>query len=347
MAIRNFIYAENEENLSFLPKEPSHGLGNCSFSVSVNTDPFSVDAKPSLKLAEDTIDSGDSSKPEDDTPFLTFSNDDEGLPNVFKLKYANACHLKISSITPPAWKNHLDNHIDIELSDLRDRCYARQDFLDNAVNSRSRVLLQVIEKIKGECDMMKQRNIAWEECGEELRSKCEAVMTDFKKNPTVVAMREKMYTLSIEAKEHKANLNRMLWQSQKWAGYHISLSALESKVASPKADKARLKAVEASLKKEVDDVKRDKIEVVLKVVPYAALKLVHSDELCRLVGKLVSSAFLYRRCDAFEQVADMKAPFDLLKVKGYRPSYKNEHTQAGNELATASFSWLSEFIVDG
>nr|GEU33890.1 hypothetical protein [Tanacetum cinerariifolium] len=220
MAFRNFIYAENEENLSFLPKEPSYGLGNGSLSVSVNTDPLSVDAEPSLKLAEDTVDSWGSYKPE--------------------------------------------------------------DFLDNAVNSRSQELLQVIEKIRGEFTVMKQRE---GEC-EELRSKCEAAMTDFEKNPTVVAIREKMSTLSIKAKVHKANLDRM-------------------------ADKARLEAVEASLKKEVDDVKRDKM-----------------------------------RCDAFEQVADMKEPFDLLKVKGYCPSYKKEHTQAGNELATASFPWLSEFVAD-
>nr|GEW82118.1 hypothetical protein [Tanacetum cinerariifolium] len=268
MAFRNFIYDENEENLSFLPKEPSHGLGNGSLSVSVNTDPLSVDAEPSQKLAEDMVNSGDSSKPEDGTPFLTFSKDDE------------------------------------------ERKKARE-----------------------------------EEC-EELRSKCEAAMTDFEKNPNVVAMREKMSTLSIDAKEHKANLDRMLLESQKWAGYHVSLLALKSKVASLEADKARLEAVEASLKKEVNDVKRHKMEVVLKVVPYAALKFIDSDELCWLVGKLISSAILYRRCDAFEQVADMKEPFDLLKVKGYHPSYKKEHTQAGNELATASFSWLSEFVAD-
>ncbi|GKG59513.1 hypothetical protein Tco_0605164, partial [Tanacetum coccineum] len=30
------------------------------------------------------------------------SNDDKGLPNVFQLKDATACHLKISAITPPA-----------------------------------------------------------------------------------------------------------------------------------------------------------------------------------------------------------------------------------------------------
>nr|GFA28202.1 hypothetical protein [Tanacetum cinerariifolium] len=177
---------------------------------------ISVDAEPSLKLFEDTVDSGGSSEPE--------------------------------------------------------------DFLENAVNSRSRELLQVIEKIRGECVVIKQRERAREEKCEELRSKCEAAMTDFEKNPTVVGMRD--------------------------------LSALESKVASLEVDKARLKAVEASLKKKVDDVKHDKMEVVLKVVPYAAMELVHNDEL------------------------------------GYRLSYKKEHTQAGNELATTTFPWLSEFVAD-
>ncbi|GJW73227.1 hypothetical protein Tco_0132597 [Tanacetum coccineum] len=393
MAFRNFIYAKNEEDLSFLPNEPSPGFGTGSPSVSMNTESSSVDAEPSLKLTEDTADSGGSPKPEvfvvhlgsaatgikdkrcktrggssrphvkrklapwslsshatrvktssfkDDTPFLTVSDEDEGLPDVFELKDANACHLKISTIIPPSWKNHLDNHMDVELLDLHDRCYDRQAFLDNVVNRRSQELLQVIEKIRGECDVMKERKRA----REELRSKCEAAMTNFEKHPSMVAIREKMSALSTKAKEHKANLDRMLLESQKWAGYQVSLSALESKVASLEAEKARLEAVEASLKKELDDVKRDRMEVVSKVVPYAALELVHSDELGRLVGKLVSSTVLYGRCAAFEQVADMKEPFDLSKVKGYRPSYKKEHTQAGNELVAATFSWLSEFVAD-
>ncbi|GKE51008.1 hypothetical protein Tco_1486164 [Tanacetum coccineum] len=265
----------------------------------MNTEPLSVDAEPTLKLSEDTADSRGSPKPErklapgssfsratraktsslkDDPPFLIVSDDDEGLPDVFELKDANACHLKIFAITPPAWKNHLDNHLDVELLDLHDRCYARQAVVGNDVNKRSRELLQVIEKNKGECDVMKEIKRDWEEEYEELRSKCKASMTDFEKNPIV-------------------------------AGYQVSLSALESKVASLEAEKARLEAVEASLKKEVDDVKRDRIEVVLKV-------------------------------------ADMKEPFDLLKVKGYRPSYKKEHTQVGNDLATATFSWLLEFVAN-
>ncbi|GKD38202.1 hypothetical protein Tco_1258409 [Tanacetum coccineum] len=42
------------------------------------------------------------SSSKDDAPFLTVSDDDEGLPDVLELKDATACHLKISAITPPA-----------------------------------------------------------------------------------------------------------------------------------------------------------------------------------------------------------------------------------------------------
>ncbi|GJZ94515.1 hypothetical protein Tco_0666718 [Tanacetum coccineum] len=87
-------------------------------------------------------------------------------------------------------------------------------------------------------------------------------------------------------------------------------------------------------------------EAVSKVIPYAAMELVRSDEMGSLVGKLVSSAIVYRRCRAFEQVADMNDPFDLSKVKGYRSSYKKDHTQASNDLATATFPWLNEFVED-
>ncbi|GKF68516.1 hypothetical protein Tco_0198195, partial [Tanacetum coccineum] len=58
-------------------------------------------------------------------------------------------------------------------------------------------------------------------------------------------------------------------------------------------------------------------EVVSKVVPYAAMELVHSDHMGSLVGRLVSSAILYGRCRAYEQVAEMKKPFDLSKFVAY------------------------------
>nr|GEV32466.1 hypothetical protein [Tanacetum cinerariifolium] len=211
-----------------------------------------------------------SSSSTDDVPYLTMSDDDEGLFDVLELKDATACHLKIFAITLPAWKNHLDNHMDVELLDLHDRCYARQAIINNDANRRSCELFHVIEKLRGESDVMKDKERAKEEECEELQAKCEAAITEFEKNPT------------------------------KWEGYQQSLLTLESKVTSLEAEKARLEGVELSLQKEVEELKQD-------------------------------------RREAYEQVADMKEPFDLSKVKRYRSSYKKDHTHANNDLATATF----------
>ncbi|GJX12439.1 hypothetical protein Tco_0204197 [Tanacetum coccineum] len=375
MAFRNFVYAKDEVDLSFLLKEPSLSFSIGSPSVSINIEPLRADEEPILQPAEVTTDYGGSPKPElffvhprseaarikdrkcktrggssrppvkrklasgssnsratraktytskDDVPFLTVSDDDEGLFDIPELKDATACNLKISAITLPAWKNHLDNHMDVKLLDLHDRYYARQAVVDNVVNRRSRELLEVIEKLRGECNVIKERERAREEKSESLRVKCEVAMSDFEKNLTVIALREKISTLSTEVKEHKANLDRMMLESQKWESYQASLLTLESQIASLEVEKAWLEAVKVSLRKEADDVKRDRMEVVSKVVPYAAMELIHSDDL----------------------VAVIKEPFDLSKVKGYHPSYKKEHNQFGNDLATAIFPWLSEFVAD-
>ncbi|GJZ20506.1 hypothetical protein Tco_0557096 [Tanacetum coccineum] len=301
MVFRNFIYAEDDDDLAFLPNEPSPRFGIGLLFASVNTKPPKDVEEHEVQPAEITTNSGESpkahvfvvhpwsvtalikerkcnikggsSKPhvkrklasesssscdvraknsasKDDAPFLSISDDDED---------ASACHLKISAITPPAWKGHLDNQMDLELLNLHDRYYLLQAVVDNAVNRRAREFLQV--------------------------------------------------------------------------------NSLE-------ADKARLEAVEASLRGEVEELKQDRRDVVLKVVPYAAKELVHNDELGRLVGKLVSSAITYGRCRAYEQVAAMKEPFDLSKVKGYHSLYQKEHTQASNDFSTATFPWLDEFVAD-
>ncbi|GKC29871.1 hypothetical protein Tco_1037165 [Tanacetum coccineum] len=188
--------------------------------------------------------------------------------------------------------------MDMELLDLHHRCYARQAVVDNAVNKRAHEFLQVIKKMRGEADVIKAKE----------RS----------------LLREKISSLTTDVKEHKGNLDRMMLESQKWTGYQVTVSTLESKVDSLEAEKARLEAVEASLHRE----------------------LVHSDELGRLVGMLVSSAITYGRCRVYEQVAAMKEPFDLSKAKGYRSSYKKKHTQASNDFATTTFPWLDEFVAD-
>ncbi|GKB84193.1 hypothetical protein Tco_0956465, partial [Tanacetum coccineum] len=323
VAFRTFIYTEDDEDLSVLPKEPSSGFDTGSPSVSVNTEPLKADEKLVIQPAKVTTDSRKSSKPElfvvhpgsvasrikdrkcktsggssrppikrklapgsltsCATRAKTYSLKDDSLldslPDVLKLKDATACHLKISAII---W---------------------------TTIWMRSRELLQVIKKLRGKFDVMKDREKAKEEECEELRAKCEADMTEFEKNP-------------------------------------ISLSTLESKVNSLEAEKARLGDVEVSLRKEVEELKQDRREVVSKVIPYAAIELVHSHDMGSLVGRIVSFAILYGSCRAYEQVADMKEPFDLSKVKGYLSSYKKDHTQANNDLATVTFPWLDKFVAD-
>ncbi|GJR87153.1 hypothetical protein Tco_0211164 [Tanacetum coccineum] len=171
----------------------------------------------------------------------------------------------------------------------------------------------LVEKLRGKVDVMKDKERAREEEYEELQAKCKAIMTEFEKNPIVVALPDKISTLSTKIKEHKVSLDRMMLESQKWASYQQSLLTLESKPTSLETEKERLEAVEVSLRKEVEELKHDRREVVSKVVPYAAMKLVHSDHMGSLVGRLVSSAILYGRCRAYEQVAEMKEPFDLSK----------------------------------
>ncbi|GJZ71415.1 hypothetical protein Tco_0635266 [Tanacetum coccineum] len=289
MAFRNFVYAKDEEDFSFLPKEPSPGFGTSSPSASVNIKPLRADDEPVLQPAECKTRGGSSRSPvkkklafgssnsratraktstlKDDVPFLIVSDDDKGKLLSFEL----------FSIVFAASEVHPVFALFLGLSDVPELKDATA-VVDNAVNRRSRELLEVIKKLKGECD--------------------------------------------------------------------ANLSTLESHIASLEAEKARLKAVEVSLRKEVDDVKQDRMEVVLKVVPYVAMELIHIDDLGSLVGRLVSFAIFYWRCKTFEQVAATKEPFDLSMVKGYHHSYKKEHDQAGNDLDIATFPWLSEFVVD-
>nr|GEX30045.1 hypothetical protein [Tanacetum cinerariifolium] len=306
------MYAKDDEDLSFLPRELSSGFEYCRFWGSLPREEMIVvgsrsvakrskskkcrtngSTKPPLKrrLVQASSSSKDTrqntSPSKAGSPFLTIYNDEEGLLDVLELQNSTSCHLKISNITPPSWRGHLDNQVDAELLDLHDRFYARQAAVDNAVNRRARELL-----------------------------KGEDAMEEFDDNPSVNVLRQKIMSLS------------------------------ESKVASLEAEKAKLEVTEALLCQEVETVKCDRVEVISKVVPYVAIELVHSDEMGKLVAKLVSFVVFYRRCVAFEEVMDMKEPFDLEKVKGYRPSYKKEHIQARNDLATATFPFLSEFAAD-
>ncbi|GJT53732.1 hypothetical protein Tco_0988786 [Tanacetum coccineum] len=114
----------------------------------------------------------------------------------------------------------------------------------------------------------------------------------------------------------QGTLDKMLLESQKWAGYEKNLATLESNVS------------------------------MAKVVPYIDMDLVHSDDMAKLVGRLTTSAIFYGRCAALDEVAKMGKPINLAKIKGYRPTYNKEYTHADNDLATSIFPFLSEATTD-
>ncbi|GJZ76432.1 putative reverse transcriptase domain-containing protein [Tanacetum coccineum] len=262
---KNFIYRDDED-LTFLPKEPSQGFGYSDLREGPKPELFVVhpgsvaarikdrkcktregSSRPPVKrkLAFGSSTSratrAKTSSSKDDATFLTVFDDDEDILSFF-----------LAPIDFASWET-----------------------------GRARE----------------------EEC-ERLRVKCEATMTKFEKNLTVVALQEKIFVLFAE----------------------VSKSIVKSCTFFLRP-KGKLEVVEVSLRKEVKELKQDRREVVSKVVPYVAMKLVHNDEMGSLVGNLVSSAIVYGRCRAFEQVDDMKEPFDLSKVKGYRSSYKKIYTQ--------------------
>nr|GEX67970.1 hypothetical protein [Tanacetum cinerariifolium] len=125
-------------------------------------------------------------------------------------------------------------------------------------------------KMKGEYEVLKEREKVRDKECKELKVKCEAVMADFDNNPAVKVLHEKIADLFID----------------------VSLSTLESKVASLEAEKAKLEATEASLPQEVENVKLDRAEIISKVVPYVAIKLVQSDDMASL-GERPGEAFYY------------------------------------------------------
>ncbi|GKF17556.1 hypothetical protein Tco_0062474 [Tanacetum coccineum] len=65
-----------------------------------------------------------------------------------------------------------------------------------------------------------------------------------------------------------------------------------------------------------------------------------------LVTRLVKASIIHGRCVAFKEVVELKEPLVLKKMLGYRPSSKEEYDRAGDDMANASYPFLTELIVD-
>ncbi|GJZ83589.1 hypothetical protein Tco_0648762 [Tanacetum coccineum] len=75
----------------------------------------------------------------------------------------------------------------------------------------------------------------------------------------------------------------------------------------------------------MDSLRQDRAAVVARVILDAAIKLIRSDEMGVLIARLVKASIIHGRCVAFEEVSELKKPFVLEEMPGYRPSSKEEY----------------------
>ncbi|GJX66608.1 hypothetical protein Tco_0300951 [Tanacetum coccineum] len=238
MAFRNFVYAKDEEELSFIPNEPSLAFGTGSPFVLVNIEPLMTDEEPVLQPAKATPDSGGSPKRE--------------------LFVVHPRGVAIRSSKPPVMRKLAPR------SSTAHATHAKTSASKDDVS-----FLTISNEDEGECDMIREERGARRETSEEY----------------------------------------------------------SSQVMSLVAEKPRLETVKVSIRKEVDDVRRDRMEVVLNIVPYAAMELIHSDDLGSLVGKLVTSAIIYKRYPS--------APAEVLLTKK-PPSIQNPAPSKTQALVVSS-----------
>nr|GEV41929.1 hypothetical protein [Tanacetum cinerariifolium] len=122
------------------------------------------------------------------------------------------------------------------------------------------------------------------------------------------------------------------------------ISALHKARASClESERERLKASEIQMLQEINRLRQDRAAVVSRVVPGTAMKLVHSNDMGFLVARLVTETIIHGRCMAFKEIAKLKEPFIFKKMLGYHMSSKDEYDRAGEDMANASFPFLSEF----
>ncbi|GJS39460.1 hypothetical protein Tco_0564503 [Tanacetum coccineum] len=173
-------------------------------------------------------------------------------------------------------------------------------------DSRTQELISALHKATSSYDAIRARELEKDKAYAELERKCNEALFDLDKNPLVADMRTEIETLQGRVD-----------------GLHSECTRLE-----------------------MDMLKQDRASVVAKVVPDAVTKLIRSDEMGMLVANLVKASIIYGRCAAFDEVANLKEPFIMEKMDGYRPTLNQEYDQAGDDLANASYPFLSKYVND-
>ncbi|GKA79824.1 hypothetical protein Tco_0786420 [Tanacetum coccineum] len=248
--------------------------------------------------------------------------DVDKFPFAKELRDATDCHWVVAHVTPPLWKQHLKEISLEQLCDIHDSAYMAS------------------------CDAIRKREVKKDKAYTELEKNCNEALQDLNKNHIVSDMRSKIEILQGQVNGLHNEYNRLVLEEKKLANYEQTLSTLRARVKYLESKREKLKISEARLLQKIDGLKQDRAAVVMKVVPDAAMKLIQSDEVGILVAKLVKASKFHDKCAAFKEVANLKEPFMLEKMLGYRPSSKEEFDRAGDDLANASYPFLVELTMD-
>ncbi|GJY19300.1 hypothetical protein Tco_0390791 [Tanacetum coccineum] len=178
--------------------------------------------------------------------------------------------------------------------------------------------ISALSKARASCDAIREREVAKDKAYAKLERKCNEALLDLEKNLLVLDMYSEIKTLQGQVDKLHSKYSRLIIEENKWVNYEHTLSVLYTKLKSLESKKEQLKSFEVQL----------------------------LDEMDLLVARLVKAAMFYGRCTTFEEVIDLKEPFVLEKILGYHPSSRKEFDQAGDDLATASYPFITKATVD-
>lgn len=118
-------------------------------------------------------------------------------------------------------------------------------------------------------------------------------------------------------------------------------------------ERLKLGEQETKLREELDGFRRnykvlrkDRVAVVSKVVPYIEMKLYHSDEVGKVIADLVNAAIYHGKCTTLEEIAATGKPVDFSKVPYYSSTHEAEYNNASNAFAAAEYPFLTEATKD-
>jgi hypothetical protein len=86
--------------------------------------------------------------------------------------------------------------------------------------------------------------------------------------------------------------------------------------------------------------------MVVKVIPYIAMELYHSDEVGQVVANLVNAAIFHGKCTTLKEIAETGKTVILSKVPYYRTSHGKDYDDASNAFSSADFPFLSKVTKD-